>query len=49
MRTAPVERGTADAQMVNRVGNRIAKAVETFYKSNGYESELDNYAWNLIL
>ena len=49
MRTAPVERGTADAQMVNRVGNRIAKAVETFYKSNGYESELDNYAWEFNL
>ena len=49
MRTAPVERGTAAAQMVNRVGNRIAKAVETFYKSNGYESELKNYAWEFNL
>ena len=35
--------------MVNRVGNRIAKAVETFYKSNGYESELENYAWEFNL
>lgn len=49
MRTAPVERGTADAQMVNRVGNKIAKAVETFYASNGYESENANYAWEFNL
>lgn len=49
MRTAPVERGTADAQMVNRVGARIASAVETFYRNNGYESELANYAWEFNL
>ena len=49
MRTAPVERGTANAEMVNRVGTRIAKAVETFYKNNGYESELANYAWEFNL
>ena len=45
MRGAPLERGTEDAKMVARVGSRIAKAVETFYKSNGYESALANYAW----
>lgn len=49
MRTAPVERGTADAQMVSRIGTRIANAVETFYKNNGYESELSNYAWEFNL
>ncbi len=49
MRTAPVERGTANAEMVNRVGTRIASAVETFYKSNGYESELKNYQWEFNL
>ena len=49
MRTAPVERGTANAQMVGRVGNRIAKAVETFYASNGYESELANFTWEFNL
>lgn len=49
MRTAPVERGTADAQMVNRIGARIASAVETFYRNNGYESELANYTWEFNL
>ncbi|MBK5194815.1 MAG: M48 family metallopeptidase [Proteiniphilum sp.] len=49
MRSAPLERGTADAEMVNRIGSRIANAVETFYKNNGYESELENYAWEFNL
>ena len=49
MRTAPVERGTANAQMVNRVGSRIANAVTTFYRNNGYESELANYSWEFNL
>lgn len=49
MRTAPVIRGTAEAQMVNRIGNRIANAVKTFYTNNGYASELDNYTWEFNL
>lgn len=49
MRTAPVERGTANAQMVSRIGSRIADAVKTFYTNNGYASELDNYAWEFSL
>lgn len=49
IRSAPVERGTANAEMVNRVGTRIAGAVETFYRSNGYESELKDYQWEFNL
>lgn len=49
MRTAPVERGTANAQMVTRVGKRVAGAVETFLTNNGYASELKNYAWEFNL
>ncbi len=49
MRTAPVERGTANAQMVSRVGQRIAKAVETFYTNNGYGSLLADYSWEFNL
>lgn len=49
MRQAPVERGTANAEMVKRVGSRIAGAVETFYKNNGYESELQYYQWEFNL
>jgi predicted Zn-dependent protease len=49
MRSAPLEKGTTDAQMVSRIGSRIAKAVETFYTNNGYQSELENYAWEFNL
>ncbi|WP_294078833.1 M48 family metallopeptidase [Proteiniphilum sp. UBA5384] len=49
MRAAPVERGTANAEMVNRVGTRIANAVKIFYTNNGYASELNNYAWEFNL
>lgn len=49
IRTAPVEKNTANAQMVARVGARIAGAVETFLKNNGYQSELQNFAWEFNL
>ncbi|MGI6573656.1 MAG: M48 family metallopeptidase [Fermentimonas sp.] len=49
MKTAPVEEGTADARMVTRVGTRIANAVETFYRSKGYESELAYFDWEFNL
>ncbi len=49
MRSAPIERGTANAQMVDRVGRRIAQAVETFYTNNGYESMLSDYSWEFNL
>lgn len=49
LNTAAVERGTANAEMVNRVGTRIANAVETFYRSNGFESELKDFDWEFNL
>ncbi|MDD2476182.1 MAG: M48 family metallopeptidase [Dysgonamonadaceae bacterium] len=49
IRSAPVEKNTANAQMVERVGKRIATAVETFYRNNGYESELKNFSWEFNL
>ncbi len=49
IRTAPVEKGTANAQMVGRVGSRIANAVKTFYTNNGYASELENFSWEFNL
>lgn len=49
IRSAPLERGTSNSDMVTRVGSRIANAVETFYKSNGYESELQYYQWEFNL
>ncbi|MGI6047659.1 MAG: M48 family metallopeptidase [Petrimonas sp.] len=49
IRTAPLEKSTPNAEMVKRVGSRIAGAVETFYKNNGYESELQYYQWEFNL
>ncbi len=37
----PPGKGTSNAQMVSRVGSRIANAVESFYTNNGYASELE--------
>ncbi len=49
IRTATTITGTPEAQMVQRVGMRIAKAVETFLKNNGASSEIQNYAWEFKL
>ena len=46
---APVEKNTADANEVERVGRKIAAAVETFYRNNGYESEIKNFSWEFNL
>lgn len=47
--TANIITGTPEAQMVQRVGMRIAKAVETFLKNNGASSEIKNYTWEFKL
>jgi predicted Zn-dependent protease len=49
MTTASVIRGTPEAEMVNRVGSRIANAVATFYKAKGMESELQGFNWEFSL
>lgn len=46
---APVKRNTQRAQLVNKVGQKIAAAVETFYINNGYESELKKFSWEFNL
>lgn len=35
--------------MVKKVGGRIQKAVEQYFKENGLEDELDNYEWEFNL
>ncbi|MCW1734190.1 M48 family metallopeptidase [Anaerorudis cellulosivorans] len=47
--TANIITGTSEAQTVQRVGMRIAKAVETFLKNNGASSEIKNYTWEFKL
>ena len=38
-----------DAEMVKRVGSRIANAITTYYKSKGQSSELEGYNWEFNL
>lgn len=49
MSTAKVVHNTANANMVTRVGQRIATATENYLKNNGYESQLKNFAWEFNL
>lgn len=45
-----VSRNNDESEMVKRVGNRIASAVETYFRDNGMSDRLDNFQWafNLI-
>ncbi len=38
-----------DAEMVKRVGNRIATAITSYYKSKGIANELEGYKWEFNL
>jgi predicted Zn-dependent protease len=41
--------GTADANMITRVGQRIAVAAERYLNANGYQGYLDDYKWEYTL
>jgi len=45
-----VIKGTKDAEMIKRVGRRVAVAAERWLNANGYQGYLDDYKWeyNLI-
>jgi predicted Zn-dependent protease len=47
--TANIITGTPEAQKVEKVGMKIANAVETFLKNRGASSEIQNYAWDFKL
>ncbi|MFR9166245.1 MAG: M48 family metallopeptidase [Dysgonomonas sp.] len=49
IKSAPLSTNAASTAMVRKVGQRIANAVETYLKSNGYESELAGYSWEFNL
>src|SRR5687768_10042157 len=38
-----------DAEMVKRVGQRITRAVETYYQQNGISDELNGFRWEYNL
>ncbi|WP_179352246.1 M48 family metallopeptidase [Winogradskyella vidalii] len=44
-----VVKGTSDAEMVTRVGQRIAVAAERYLNANGYEGYLEDYEWEYKL
>nr|WP_321228113.1 M48 family metallopeptidase [uncultured Psychroserpens sp.] len=41
--------GTADAEMIKRVGQRIAVAAERWLNANGHQGYLDDYKWEYNL
>lgn len=49
MSSATAVRGTKQAEMVERVGKRIATATEAYLRANGLGAEIDNYAWEFNL
>jgi len=44
-----VVKGTSDAQMITRVGQRIASAAERWLDANGYPGYLKDYKWEYNL
>jgi len=44
-----VVKGTSDAQMITRVGQRIAVAAERYLNANGFQGYLDDYKWEYTL
>jgi predicted Zn-dependent protease len=49
LNTNKVVTGTAEAIMVKRVGERIVKAIKTYYQQKGLSNELDGYTWDINL
>ena len=43
--SAKLSSNAANTAMVKRVGQRLAKAVETYLVNNGYQDELKNFEW----
>ncbi|QMW06627.1 M48 family metallopeptidase [Spirosoma foliorum] len=44
-----INTSNSDAEMVNRVGNRIRQAVESYMNSNGYAKRLEGFKWEYHL
>ena len=49
MASAKKSTNTANTKMVERVGHRLATAVETYLRNNGYANEIQNFAWEFNL
>lgn len=49
MASAKKSTNTQNTAMVQRVGRKLANAVETYLKQNGYASDVNNYSWEFNL
>jgi len=49
MKSSKVSTNQANTALVKRVGQRLATAVETYLRDNGYASELQNLQWEFNL
>lgn len=49
MQSAKPSVNAANTAMVKRVGQKLAAAVETYLKTNGFASEVQNYSWEFNL
>lgn len=49
MASAKKSTNATNTAMVRRVGQKLATAVETYLKQNGYESDVKNYSWEFNL
>ncbi|MBQ0021666.1 MAG: M48 family metallopeptidase [Prevotellaceae bacterium] len=49
MTQAKVSTDKQNTQMVERVGRRLANAVETYLKNNGFANEIQNFKWEFSL
>ena len=49
MKTAKLSTNATNTAMVQRVGQRLASAVETYLKSNGMAADVQNYKWQFNL
>ena len=47
--TSKLSTNAANTAMVKRVGQRLATAVETYLRNNGYAEEVQNYNWEFNL
>ncbi|QEC53281.1 peptidase M48-like protein [Anseongella ginsenosidimutans] len=44
-----VIKGTADANRVKNIGNKLARAVETYMNQNGYSENIEGFQWEFNL
>ena len=47
--SAPKSSDSKNSALVSKVGQKIAMAVETYLRNNGYASEIQNFAWEFNL